>query len=163
MDILTQCNLGTAQGAQLDLLGVILGLARNGLDDAGYQVMLFLQAAINQISGTPESIIDAMTTILGLSTVTYIPLWPAVPAAFALLGSSALEPAVDYALNDNLGDAIVDNLGDQIVVGSFFGINPTTVAELVPSGVTAYFGDLLYDNSGDQMVDNNGNSLMIIW
>lgn len=162
-DVMTQCGLTNAIGAQLDLLGVSLGLSRNGLDDVTYKVLLQLQAAINQEGGTPEAIVGAMRTILGILNVVYMPLYFAgFPATFALFSLSTLGIGTQYTLLDSSGNTMVDSSGNIIDVGVFVEISPTLVAQLVPAGVQVDIADALIDKNANFIVDSNGNEILVL-
>jgi hypothetical protein len=55
--LLTQRRITTAIGAQLDALGKLVGLARNGLSDTDYRVFIYVQIAVNTSRGRHEDLI----------------------------------------------------------------------------------------------------------
>lgn len=82
--------LGTAAGAQLDILGEIFGVPRNGQDDAAYRTAIRLRAA-SQFSATPEDVIQSMFAFFGATYARYSDrTWP---AAFTLETDAAITQA----------------------------------------------------------------------
>jgi hypothetical protein len=57
--------LDTASGAQLDLLGRIVGQPRESRTDDVYRVWLRARVAINRTSGTPEDILRIFRAVIG--------------------------------------------------------------------------------------------------
>ncbi len=71
-------SLDTAQGAQLDGLGQIIGLARvPGQSDASYRQALQFQVFVNQSSGTPEQVIQILKFLTQANTIFYDEFYPA--------------------------------------------------------------------------------------
>lgn len=69
--------LKTAFGVQLDGIGEILGLARNGLDDEDYRISLTFQAFLNQSKGEPEVLIAALKVFTNSTNVHVYEIFPA--------------------------------------------------------------------------------------
>lgn len=67
--------LGTAEGEQLDNFGEIVGLPRNGLDDATYAIWLQAWCLLNRSSGTIPEILAVFSLLTPgpLSIVEYFP------------------------------------------------------------------------------------------
>lgn len=64
-DLLTKRLLSSSTiGAQLDLIGRIVGRPRGGLSDDPYRVMLAVQVLVNHSSGTPDQIIAIVQKML---------------------------------------------------------------------------------------------------
>lgn len=115
-----------AVGVQLDILGRIYGMARNGLDDATYRSRLQAQAAA-LINGAPEEIMTFLTFMLGDPAAEY---WPEYPAGFVVrtsVGSMSSESlrllspsgvAASFTdtepILDALDDPILDGYGNPI-------------------------------------------------
>lgn len=81
-DLYTQRSLETAIGEQLDRLGQIIGLPRNGRNDADYREALRLQIRINRGSGEPELLIEALLFFTGSDTVWLQEVYPAALIAY---------------------------------------------------------------------------------
>jgi len=69
-EIQDEFYLADAVGAQLDILGIIFGVSRNGLFDALYRKAI-QEKAILRYSGEPETIIELMQSIYGATYVQY--------------------------------------------------------------------------------------------
>lgn len=61
--------LATAVGDQLDQQGAIIGLARNGLDDATYRVLLYGQIALNNSNATVDAIVSLVKLVWQTDTL----------------------------------------------------------------------------------------------
>ncbi len=60
--ILNERSIFTAIGAQLDVIGILLVVPREGLEDEPYRKKLLLKIATNSADGTPNSMIDIIKT-----------------------------------------------------------------------------------------------------
>ncbi len=80
-DIYVQLNdergLDTAVGSQLDVLGLIIGLLREGRDDDTYRTALKAQVAVNTCDGTESKINEALRIFLGTDDIRIIDNYPA--------------------------------------------------------------------------------------
>lgn len=72
-----------AFGAQLDLLGEIVGQPREGLSDADYRLRLQAKILLNRCSGTAEEILAIFTLLVPDATVIELRDYP--PASFKLM------------------------------------------------------------------------------
>lgn len=69
--------LPNASGAQLDMIGRIVGRGRSGLSDADYFIAIRAQIRINRSCGTPEDMIDVTRlTVPAGFTFTYDEAYP---------------------------------------------------------------------------------------
>ena len=86
--LLTLRWLSTAQGVQLDEIGVILGLVRN-LDesDEDYRERLQFQIFINTSSGTPEQAMQVLQFLTQASHISYFE----IPSAFYMMETNGLK------------------------------------------------------------------------
>jgi hypothetical protein len=75
-DLLRFRSIGTANAAQLDEIGAIVGLARTGGDDL-YRSDLYFQVFLNNSNGEPETIIAAAQRITKAMQVLYDEVSPA--------------------------------------------------------------------------------------
>lgn len=83
LDVYATRNLETAQGTQLDVLGRVVGLERQGLTDEEYRLHLRAKILLNRSSGTPGEIFDVFSLLM--SDVGTLPvLSEQFPAAFVL-------------------------------------------------------------------------------
>lgn len=75
-EILTETDIATAVGLQLDGLGEIVGVERGGRSDADYRVRIGAQILLNNSSGTiPEMI--AIAVALSSATISVLEVFPA--------------------------------------------------------------------------------------
>lgn len=116
-DLKANRSINTATGIQLDDIGEIVGLARQGLTDAQYQIAIKLQIVINTSNGEPESII---AYVKGLTNSTFVFYRPAYPAAYSLeINGTTLPPniikQVEIASPSGVAVDIVSTLGSTKV------------------------------------------------
>jgi len=76
-EFLTEFSIDTAVGEQLDLLGRIVGLNRDGREDASYRTLLKIKIDINFSAGTPEALIKTAVALYEATDVQYVPIYPA--------------------------------------------------------------------------------------
>lgn len=73
-----QQSVANAEGVQLDLIGELVDVRRNGLADPEYRTAIKVQVQTLIGSGTPEQVVAAVATIVGAGqAVTYTELYPA--------------------------------------------------------------------------------------
>jgi len=78
-DLYTKRGVDTAEGAQLDVLGVIVGQPRNGLDDTDYRTRIKVRIRLNRASGIADDIYDVFGLMLG-NQIGAVSLQEAYPA-----------------------------------------------------------------------------------
>jgi hypothetical protein len=61
--------LNTAQGAQLDTIGLIVGEGRLGRDDEDYRGAIYARIAMNVSSGEPDAILSGVKSFIGEGSV----------------------------------------------------------------------------------------------
>ena len=76
LDLASDLNVDAATGAQLDLLGALLGERRDNLDDATYRRYLRARMMIRVSQGAIDEILE-IASILSGGTVEYSPAYPA--------------------------------------------------------------------------------------
>lgn len=109
----------TAEGVQLDTIGSIFGVPREGLGDDDYRGQLVIRAA-SFFSGTPEDIISACANLLGGTSTQFVPMFPAgftlfTDASITKASLEILAPAgVEVFLGDFIVDAVLDPITDAI-------------------------------------------------
>lgn len=113
--------LATALGPQLDMIGGVFKVARNGADDAAYRIAIQQIAAMRSFA-TPEDIIAVLKVIYGASYVDYHPEYPAgcviftdasVPAGtLDLLAPAGVQVRAPYFIVDYEGNNIADYDGN---------------------------------------------------
>lgn len=80
-DLLDDRSIFTAVGAQLDILGLIVGETRQGRGDDEYRAALLLRISINIADGTPNTILDITRTY---TTAESTEIWEHYPAMFVV-------------------------------------------------------------------------------
>lgn len=102
-------SLLTAYGYQLDGIGKLIGLSRNGRDDEDYRDALISQIEINVSGGEPESIINAIRKILSPKSIDYFDIYPAYYQLFVQTDENAnnLASLVQSMTPAGVGKAIV--------------------------------------------------------
>jgi len=115
--------LGTAEGNQLDVIGIIWGVPRSGLNDTDYlQIIISRIAIIN--SGEPESIISLIKLLFAATFVTYLPDYPAGFYIYTdgtitfdqltVLSPAGVRAALLQAIHDANGNYLADANGNVI-------------------------------------------------
>lgn len=122
-DLLTKRWIDTAAGAQLDVLGKIVGQPREGRADDVYRIWLRARVRLNLGSGTPEDLLAIFSAITqGTATIV---LEEQYPAAFVLkVGSTAVVDPVQLAAILRLARPA----GVQAVLESATSNDPTSFA-----------------------------------
>lgn len=148
LDMLEYRGISGAVGAQLDLVGKVVGLARNGRGDEAYRTLLYFKAFINNSEGTPDEILTAVKSVTHAESVR---LWEHYPACVFLYSdgedvSQAAEilkevvPAgVDgpYLLHDSDGDCFTPVEVQQTIQDAFSDYLPEHTETNPISGVLA--------------------------
>ncbi len=146
-DLFMLRSVDTAFGAQLDILGGIVGETRNSRTDEPYRIGIKTRVIRNVSSGTPDSILDAFTLLTNDSdvTFTYAESYPAeVDMVFSAPGGVTTSNALAYAdvLHDLLPAGVGYNLVWPPASAAFmfrFALNDSTVeaSSSVGFGTTA--------------------------
>lgn len=89
--------LDSAEGAQLDGIGRILGLARGAWDDERYRAQLRVRIRILLADGTPENIIETLALLANGESVQLIETYP---AELRIVVGGAVPPEVEAALRE---------------------------------------------------------------
>lgn len=76
-DMFTKVWLENAEGEQLDILGIHVGISRNGRNDTDYKAVIQMKIEINVSSGQPERLIQAVRLLYGKDEIEYVPNYPA--------------------------------------------------------------------------------------
>lgn len=84
-ELLTFRSVATASGEQLDVLGDIVGIDREGRTDSDFRDVIFLQIAINN-GGGQESVLSALLD--NLTDATVIDIWETFPAGLDIFINS---------------------------------------------------------------------------
>lgn len=132
--LLLEMWLDTAIGEQLDVLGIHIGIDRDGRTDSEYRAVLISQININVSSGEPEALIDAVRILFNTSNVLYKPEYPAK----VIIWTDATLPVTPAQL--------------EIILRSLL--------DIVPSGVGLLWSDNLIDHTGDLIVTETGDEII---
>lgn len=113
--------LSSAVGPQLDMIGALFKVARNGATDADYRLAIQLVASMRSFS-TPEDIISVLKGIYGAAYVEYRPEYPAgcvvftdiavPPGVLDMLAPAGVQVRGPNFLVDYEGNNIVDYDGN---------------------------------------------------
>ena len=118
-DLLTKRWLSTSEGVQLDRLGELLGIDREGRDDESYRAALRFQVFLNISKGTPEDLIVATRVTTNASFVRYWENYPAGVQIFTngdrVLDVSGAEPQ-DFRFVFENGDPFIFEDGSEFQI-----------------------------------------------
>lgn len=79
--------LATATGAQLDGMGLIIGVNRGGLNDADYRARLYLQISQNFSEGAIENLVWIYKELMDADSIVLAEIYP---AEFSMLAINSL-------------------------------------------------------------------------
>lgn len=144
-----------AVGAQLDGIGELVGISRNGLIDAEYLVFILGTIAENYSDTTIAAVTNVVTLLFQVSTVISLEFFPA-EMAFELPKSSPLQ-AFLYPIVSNI---VQKTLGAGIGLG-FLALYPTLPFQFTYVGgpkVGGGFGSTLDPSAGGGFAGNIYNN-----
>lgn len=107
--LLLNRRIGSAIGAQLDVLGKIVGQARGSLSDADFRRYIRARVVANASSGTVEDVLRVIDGVLNDPSAD-LELTTTPPAAFRIRVASA-------EVNDAVADILLDFLRDTAAAG----------------------------------------------
>lgn len=96
-DLIGISNIDDAEGDQQDVLGKIVGEARQGRSDADYTPFIKGRVLVNRSYGTSENIIELLTVLNTGTEVVFTPLQPAAYTAYMLQAVASEDVAEQYA------------------------------------------------------------------
>lgn len=76
-DMYWKRSVFAAEGAQLDIIGNLVGQPREGWSDAVYRIHIFGKIAINTAQGSPENLIAMFIMMMQCNKAHYFPVFPA--------------------------------------------------------------------------------------
>lgn len=115
--------LETAEGVQLDTIGLILGEDRKGRTDEDYRAAIKV-AGSSKFNGTPEDIISAIRSLYGATSVVYDPGYPGNSATYFIradavgLTENILNSLSPAGVRGQTGINFVTGAGDNIIIGT---------------------------------------------
>ena len=80
-DVMTEIDVNSAVGAQLDLLGKVYGRSRDGYGDEAYRSLLKMQIGINVSNGTINPMIAIIKSVTDSTKVDMFEDYPAAVSA----------------------------------------------------------------------------------
>ena len=98
-------EINTVIGAQLDVIGELVGQDRNGQSDADYRKSLQFRVGVNTSNSTPAYILNLLKTVTESTRVRYFPYYPAA-----------------YIMEFN-GDSVPQNLLAEMQRSTAAGVN----------------------------------------
>ena len=156
-DMLVELWIDNAEGEQLDVLGVHVGIDRDGRNDSSYRTVIKAQIEINISSGEPEALIKAVQVLFNTTNVLYTPEYP---AKVRIWTDQDLPITFTSNMVDHLGNQLVDNLGNSIITESSNDSALSVLLGVVPSGVGLLIDANIIDHEGNFIVDHLGNFLV---
>lgn len=124
-DVLVSRLIDDSEGAQLDVLGKIVGEARGDLDDETYRVFIRTRIRINQSNGQPEDIIAVLLLIAPDTAYLFNEYYPAAMAV-ELLEEPGISP---------------EKLLDLLLQTKAGGVHLTVVSPTADEDTRFLFGD----------------------
>ena len=154
IEVRDEFYLSSSVGDQLDIIGQIIGLDRNGRDDDSYRTLLEIKAEINITAGTPESLIKTAVALYNATKVEYKPRYPAKVQLWSN-GDIGLYLFYDMELDDT-GLLELDN-GDILELQQADDIAEDLLYQILPAGVGLLLADnLILDDNGYLYLDDGG-------
>jgi hypothetical protein len=145
-DLLLQRAIATAEGAQLDALGTIVGVERGGLTDSAYRDRLLTGVLVNTSSGTYSEI----AAIIGQLTASDFELREGVQAEFQL---ELVTNAGDVAETTTLA-----NFVRRIRAAGVYAYVISANSDVTPGGSEQFFSfGPANDLTGDAFGFDNGS------
>lgn len=133
-DISKSLDLDNAEGEQLSVIGRLLNVPRNGKSDLELKKSIDTKIIINRATGTGESLIDTLTSLVGKGKFSIIESFPAEVQVRL------------FETQDILNDEIINAILPLGVNGVFFQ-NP-------------YTGKTVWETSNISNNQNNANSVL---
>jgi len=134
-----------ASGAQLDAIGALIGIARNGLEDSVYRILIRGKIATNTSRGTLADIVT-ITAALFQASAVYVTT-PNAPGharqqAYAEISLAVADPKTDLALLPLLLRIIRASLPAGVVLVSLSAFESTDAQALACEGPQPWVGFL---------------------
>ena len=155
LELRDEYYLSTAIGVQLDVIGDILGLPRDGRDDESYRTLLRVKANLNISAGTPESLITAAVSLYNATKVEYTPIYP---AKVQLWTNGDIGIFLDFNMElDVPNDLLELENGDIMLLQQPDDIAEELLFQILPAGVGLILADnLILDDDGFLFLDDGG-------
>lgn len=146
-----------AVGVQLDTIGIILNVDRNGEADAEYRIRLQGEAAKLAKSGEPETVIDAYKLVTVANRILLVEFSPATVELTAFVNDDDFTLTQDQAIIDTMQEVIAAGVGTSLQIQE----NPDNVFLFGDTADADANGDILIEQDhglGDTAdADANGD------
>jgi hypothetical protein len=152
-ELIDEYNIENGSGIQLDIIGKILGLNRDGRSDESYKTLLKIKAEINFSSGTPEAIIK---TAQKLYNATDVQIAFVYPAKVQLWQNGDIGIFLEYDMElDVPGDLMLLDDGGTMILWQADDIAEDLIYQVLPSGVDLLLAsNLILDDGGFMELDD---------
>jgi hypothetical protein len=139
--------LDTAIGQQLDGLGYLVGVARDGRNDEDYRAAIAFKIFVNTSNATPGDLIQALRTLTQGTDIQYIEQYPATAELFTD------GPIVPFGLQDTMQGLAPAAISDVPIKVSYARAEPFRFSKAIADN---------YLNVGpDTRLTANGNRLKV--
>lgn len=118
MDMLDSFYVGTAEGDQLDAIGEIVGVDRQGLTDDLYRLRIRARILLNTSSGTVNQILKILQLMITDTDAT-IEFKPFYPAAFLV----ELGILTDFDRIEEIGNVVIDAAPAGVAATLHYGLS----------------------------------------
>jgi hypothetical protein len=136
----TSRALFDAFGVQLDLIGQIVGIAREGYDDETYRKFLLFKIGTNKSDGTAETVIELFRLVGGSDRVQ---LTNEGDGSFSLIFSTLNRPEWQAFLEEHMAEVAAA------------GVDISAFIEYAPEIAFAFAGDPLVDRGFGDALDSS--------
>ncbi len=137
-DFYDRLDIDKSEGVQLNGIGEIIGLDRNGMTDSEYRVRLKSKILENLSSGTAETIIQIFNLLTGSTVTDFRDIYP---AAYQIYGNIAIDTSQ------------VQLIWELLEAASIGGVRVEAIGRYDPDNSFAMDGDLLYTGGFGDTVD----------
>ncbi len=156
--LLNAMYVNGASGAHLDVLGIILGVARQGRDDFNYATLLNLAAAVHTSSGTYDPLNTAIRILYKADNVLITPEFPAKVLVFHD-GESRLTIPERALWDDDEEIELSDGELLDFAVPDDSGAN--LIEDLLPAGVGLVYVYQLITDAEEVIVTDTDDVIVI--
>lgn len=152
--LLTQRGVDTAIGAQLDVLGKIVGQARNGLDDDDYRRYVRARISANRSQGVAEDLIKVAVLVLGNLAATIAVGTEGIATTYVNVTGITVTDGIANILLEFLQDAV--SAGVRPILGTKYVTDDLSFATAPLSGQTYTQGAITSGATSFQVLSTAG-------
>lgn len=158
-DLLLNMWIDTAEGEQLDVLGIHLDLPRDGREDENYRILLKVKAAVNTGSGEPEILIQTIKQLFNSENVEYTPVYP---AKVQIWTDSELNLFIKFNMElDDAGLMELEN-GDILELDQPDNLANDIILQVLPAGVGLLIAHTFIWDDNTPVYLDNGDTMIVI-